>query len=260
MILNNKIFILSFSFLFFFLLVTACDDVMNKYEKVKKEAVESVDDALDKYDEVKKETVDSVVKKAEEIKDKAGKSIDFTTAQISKYLDIAINKIVLDVKEWIHAKLIPIYPWAFIILFLFISAALKYLVPMSGVGIIQLTLTFLSYIFTFLMFYFVGLAYFALKGTFYLMIPFLIIGVIVYFKDKLFLLTKKYSNNKFIQKLSGGEAKDSRYGIWANKVRNYAVMSVKNMEKREYAKARQQLVRVINSLSDFSDMQKTMEP
>jgi hypothetical protein len=60
--------------------------------------------------------------------------------------------------------------------------------------------------------------------------------------------------------ISGGKATLSRYAIWANTVRDNAHSAYKLLEAGRQEEAKPLLVRVINSLSAFSDVQKEMDP
>ena len=62
-----------------------------------------------------------------------------------------------------------------------------------------------------------------------------------------------------LNQMSDGEATITRYAIWANTVRDNAHLAYKMINEGKSEDAKSHLVRVINSLSAFSDVQKGMD-
>ena len=63
-----------------------------------------------------------------------------------------------------------------------------------------------------------------------------------------------------LNQMSEGEATVSRYAIWANTVRDNAHLAHKLIDEGKNDEAKSLIVRVINSLSAFSDVQRKMDP
>ena len=63
-----------------------------------------------------------------------------------------------------------------------------------------------------------------------------------------------------INQLEDGEATVSRYGIWANTVRDNIVEAMRLLESGDSLAAHTQLVRAANSLSAFSEFQALFDP
>jgi hypothetical protein len=63
-----------------------------------------------------------------------------------------------------------------------------------------------------------------------------------------------------INQIEDGEVTLSRYAIWADTVRDNAQLAHKLIDEDKLEEAKLLLIRVINSLSAFSDVQRKMDP
>lgn len=63
-----------------------------------------------------------------------------------------------------------------------------------------------------------------------------------------------------LNQMSGGEAMESRYAIWANTVRDNIIQGMAAMEAGDQDTAKRHLIRAANSLSAFSDVQAYFDP
>ena len=63
-----------------------------------------------------------------------------------------------------------------------------------------------------------------------------------------------------INQIEGGEATVSRYAIWANTVRDNIVDAMRLLEDGDQQTARSRLIRAVNSLSAFSEVQALVDP
>jgi len=116
---------------------------------------------------------------------------------VNQRIDVTVNKILMDFKIWINQKLSPLYPWMFIVLFLFFSNAFKLLIPFSNIGVIQFPLIIIAYGMTFYMYYSLNLWKYAIRGTLYLILPVAVICVLLYYKDKITPVFKNYAKQFF---------------------------------------------------------------
>ena len=62
-----------------------------------------------------------------------------------------------------------------------------------------------------------------------------------------------------INQAENGATTVSRYAIWANTVRDNIVEAMSDIEKDEVETAKKRLIRAINSLSAFSEVQSEFE-
>lgn len=62
-----------------------------------------------------------------------------------------------------------------------------------------------------------------------------------------------------LNQLDEGEATVSRYGIWANTVRDNVIEAEKEMSNGNSSKARRLLIRAANSLSAFAEIQANFD-
>ena len=63
-----------------------------------------------------------------------------------------------------------------------------------------------------------------------------------------------------LDQISKDDAAFSRYGIWANTVRDNILCAMKLLENQDIHEAKRFLVRAVNSLSAFSEIQALTDP
>jgi len=63
-----------------------------------------------------------------------------------------------------------------------------------------------------------------------------------------------------LDRISEDDATFSRYGIWANTVRDNILCAMKLLDNRDIHGAKRILVRAVNSLSAFSEIQALIDP
>jgi hypothetical protein len=151
----------------------------------------SCDKVLDILDTTIKVVKEDVIKKQQQVtaqageiadstKRYAGEQLDKTQQQLLAAVSSVTQQLVTQTKNWIYETLKPFFPWIFIIFFLLLFAALKAIIPFSNIFLIQLPLVVSSYVVSFWLFAKQGLSAFAITGTFWLFIPVVIAGIIVY--------------------------------------------------------------------------------
>ena len=123
---------------------------------------------------------------ADSAKVAAENKINGVNQKISNTINETIRKGIEDIKERIYNSLEPIFPWIFILCFLLLFAALKAVIPFSNAVIVQIPLVFLSYISIFFIYSSIGLIYFAIIGTLWILVPVLAVCFISYkFRERL---------------------------------------------------------------------------
>lgn len=147
--------------------VVACEDVKDVSIKAKEMAIEASQKAAKLAIKTKETTGQTVVS----VKLAAEQKVDEANQVITAAVNNAVTQVVNEIKVWIFQALAPLFPWMFIIIFLLFFLALKAVIPLSTMNVMQIILSLISYIVTFWLFAQLGLTSFALKGTLYFVIP-----------------------------------------------------------------------------------------
>ena len=127
------------------------------------------------------EVSDNAIKVADNAKQVAVEQIDKVNDQITAIINETTHQVIAQIKAWIYEILRPVFPWLFIIFFLLLFGALKFTIPLSNIMQIQLALAVVSYAVSFWIFFKIGLFNFAIKGTLWFLLPFIITCLIVWF-------------------------------------------------------------------------------
>jgi len=143
----------------------ACDNACEVVEKGKKLAIEAQDQAT------------GIINNAVNT---ASVKMDEATSQMTNAVNNAVLQAMEKFRMWIVEALTPFFPWIFIIFFLLLFGALKAAIPFSDIVIIQIPILLISYIFSFILFAKIGLTAFAIKGTFWFMVPIIMSCIFFY--------------------------------------------------------------------------------
>jgi Sec-independent protein translocase protein TatA len=168
----------------FIAIVVGCEKAKDMAESAKKAATKAQTLIMEKVSEVSDSATkvkDNVKQVAVNVKQVSVEHIYEVNKQIKNIVNETIQQVIVQIKAWIYKTLEPVFPWLFIILFLLLFVALKLAVPLSNLVQIQSALAVISYAVAFLIFTKIGLLAFAIKGSVWFLVPFIISCLVVWF-------------------------------------------------------------------------------